>query len=831
MILALPPEVCFTDVLHVLRRRVPEGDPVLRLLRLAGRRRERLPPDAVTPGRRHACSPCSRSSPRRVWLGLTALFVVASQTYGRRTVFTVLATLTFGISVACAACAYGLWTLEAVRPRASDRAVVRRNRPPFPDRIRSISILILVYLFTPGIRILFSGRAPESLTREEAEQLRASQTLGKTSVDRGRRDRVGPHRPDGRNRRCDRDPEFPKRRGSRQAETDDGRRADDFPGDGSLCRRARRLPDRRFRRRPRRARSRRSTSRSCRNRDGWSHAFQVSSTGSGYTIYSHGKDGSGSSCEPGGNDEIRRRDLPDRRAVRAVSRGLEAVTPAPGQSLLQYRLVEKIGEGGMGVVWRATDTALGRDAAIKILPDDFSADPERLATIRARGQAARLAQPSEHRGGLRPALGRRACASSRWRWSRAKTSPRACRAGRLPVDEALAIATPDRRRARGGPRERRHPSRPEAGQRPPHRGRAGEGARLRPREGVRDAPASGTVRRACRPTVTSLGSVVGLILGTAAYMSPEQARGQPVDRRTDIWSFGCVLYEMLTGKRPFEGETVSDSIGKILQTEADLSGLPAKTPRAVRDLIARCLEKDAKEGSATSATHASRSRTLMRAETPIDAAVAGRSRPARPAGFPGRWPGSRSRWPWRRWSSRRVVVRPPHRRTAPSSWRLNAPEGMRFSEQPADVAVAPDGRSIVVVASRRRANSPPLLRRLDDPRWRKLPGTEGAYFPFWSADGRFVGFFASSKLKKIAIGGGTADMICDAATGRGGTWNQDGVIVFAPGNFGTAHAGEGRRGRDHARDRSRCIARRGRPPISPVPAGRQALHLRDHPRA
>src|SRR5262249_16581225 len=108
------------------------------------------------------------------------------------------------------------------------------------------------------------------------------------------------------------------------------------------------------------------------------------------------------------------------------------------------------------------------------------------------------------------------------------------------------------------------------------------------------APASGTDQQGLSPTVTSAGSVPGLILGTAAYMSPEQARGKTVDRRTDIWSFGCVLYEMLTGKRPFDGETVSDSIAKILQTEADLSRLPAGTPRAIRDLISACLVKDAK---------------------------------------------------------------------------------------------------------------------------------------------------------------------------------------------------------------------------------------------
>jgi Tol biopolymer transport system component len=132
----------------------------------------------------------------------------------------------------------------------------------------------------------------------------------------------------------------------------------------------------------------------------------------------------------------------------------------------------------------------------------------------------------------------------------------------------------------------------------------------------------------------------------------------------------------------------------------------------------------------------------------------------------------------------------PRERTASTSasgakfLALNAPEGMRFSGQPGDAVLAPDGRSIVVAASSDDGTMRLYVRKLDDPAWRALPGTEGVYFPFWSPDSRAVGFFAANKLKKITVGGGAPDTICDAATGRGGTWNQDGVIVFAPGSYG-----------------------------------------------
>jgi Tol biopolymer transport system component/tRNA A-37 threonylcarbamoyl transferase component Bud32 len=460
------------------------------------------------------------------------------------------------------------------------------------------------------------------------------------------------------------------------------------------------------------------------------------------------------------------------------------MVPAPGQSLLQYRLIEQIGAGGMGVVWRATDGALGRDAAIKILPDVFSGDPERL--VRFEREAKLLASLSHPNiaavYGLHVSDGVRFLAMEM-----VKGEDLAARLARgpLPVDEALTLG-----RQIAEALETAH----ENGVihrdlKPANIRLAADGTAKVLDFGLAKAfdtfAVSGSDQQVLSPTMTSAGSVMGMILGTAAYMSPEQARGKPVDRRTDVWSFGCVMYEMLTGKRPFDGETVSDSIGKILQTDADLSGLPARTPRAVRELIARCLVKDPKR----------RLRDMGDARIALeDAARAGAESAAEagPAAPSPAWRG------WLPWAVAAIAIAAavtvfavaPRGGTAANATRgakfvaLNAPGGMRFSDQPGDVVVAPDGRSIVIVATTDDGTSRLYLRRFDDPAWRTLPGTEGAYFPFWSGDGRYLGFFASNKLKKIAIGGGTAETICDAAAGRGGTWNQDGLILFAPGPSG-----------------------------------------------
>jgi len=457
---------------------------------------------------------------------------------------------------------------------------------------------------------------------------------------------------------------------------------------------------------------------------------------------------------------------------------------AAGRSLLQYRLIEPIGEGGMGVVWRATDSALGRDAAIKVLPDLFSGDPERLARFEREAKLlASLSHPNIAAVyGLHESGGVRFLAMEM-----VKGEDLAARLSRgpLPVDEALDIA---RQIAEG--LETAHENGVIHRDLKPANVRITSDGKVKVLDfGLAKAfdtsASSGSLAAGMSPTMTSAGSVAGLILGTAAYMSPEQARGKPVDRRTDIWSFGCVMVEMLTGKRPFDGETISDSIAKILQTDVDLTKLPAGTPRAARELIARCLEKDAKR----------RLRDIGDARLALeDAARAG------PEPAAGSIPSveTPTRRGWLPWAVTGVAIAaaiaafamaPRGGAAVPQAhgakfFALNAPDGVRFNDQAADFAVAPDGRTIVVAIPGDNGTPRLVLRRFDDPAWRPLPGTDGAYSPFWSADGRFVGFFAADKLKRVAISGGTPDTICEAAAGRGGTWNRDGVIVFAPGSSG-----------------------------------------------
>ena len=277
-----------------------------------------------------------------------------------------------------------------------------------------------------------------------------------------------------------------------------------------------------------------------------------------------------------------------------------------------------------------------------------------------------------------------------------------------------------------------------------------------------------------------------MILGTAAYMSPEQARGKPVDRRTDIWSFGCVMYEMLTGKRPFDGETVSDSIAKILADGCrSRQASREDTARGCESLIARCLEKDPKRrlrdiGDA---------RTRARGRCSRGSGAAGRCADRRRrSGVDALAPvgGGRDRGR----GGGYAVCRGASRRAATGATRgakflaLNAPGGMRFTDQTGDISVAPDGRSIVVVATSDDGTSAStcvvsmilLGAPSREPKRRTSRSGRGTVVS-WDSSRR-------TKLKKIAIGGGTAETICDAAAGRGGTWNQDGVIVFAPGPSG-----------------------------------------------
>ena len=282
------------------------------------------------------------------------------------------------------------------------------------------------------------------------------------------------------------------------------------------------------------------------------------------------------------------------------------------------------------------------------------------------------------------------------------------------------------------------------------------------------------------PTITVGGTREGSILGTAAYMSPEQARGRPADKRADVWAFGVVVYEMMTGRPAFAGETISEVIAKVIEREPDWSALPAATPPRLRELLRRCVRNDPK----------TRLQAIGDARVQVDELIGGV--PDEPVTT--------------------VVTQPRAQRGArylmivaalslllaaalavPAAlyFRRVVPEPLvtRFeiptppTSDPVSFALSADGRQLAYVAT---ADDVPRLwvRPLDQVTARPLPGTEGARYPFWSPNGRAIGFFADGKLKKIDLGSGETQPVADAPAGRGGTWNHDDVIVFAPAGFG-----------------------------------------------
>jgi hypothetical protein len=279
-----------------------------------------------------------------------------------------------------------------------------------------------------------------------------------------------------------------------------------------------------------------------------------------------------------------------------------------------------------------------------------------------------------------------------------------------------------------------------------------------------EAPAPAVGNPSVSPTLTIEGTLAGMIMGTAAYMAPEQARGTMLDKRADIWSFGVVLYEMLTGKQPFAGATVSDTLAAVLKTEPDLTLVPVRAQKLLR----RCLEKDPKKRL----RDIGEARYLLE-EEPQDEG----SRPTQslPLGIGG-WIlagglflalGILSFIHFREAPPLKTVLR----------YTLSAPENATNLHS---LAISPNGR-LVAIAAEVNGKRQLWLRALDAFRAQPMPGTEDATYPFWSPDSQHIGFFARGKLKKItATTGGPAQSLCDAPEGQGGSWNRDGVIVFSP---------------------------------------------------
>jgi len=464
------------------------------------------------------------------------------------------------------------------------------------------------------------------------------------------------------------------------------------------------------------------------------------------------------------------------------------VSLTPGSKLGIYEIVAPLGAGGMGEVYRARDTRLGRDVAIKALPPQFAQDPDRLA--RFEREAKLLASVSHpHIAGI---FGLEDIEKHRYlvlEFVEGETLAQRLDRGTPTIDESLQIC-----RQIASALESAH----ENGI--AHRDLKPGNVMITPAGDVKvldfglakggmGSGSSSDISLSHSPTLTHQHTGAGVILGTAAYMSPEQARGRTVDKRTDIWSFGCVLYECLAGRQAFEGETVSDLIARILEREPDWEALPSRTPSRIRELLKRCLEKDAKQ----------RMRDIGDARIEIDNVISTKS--SNPEARAAAAAAHRNRARLRTIVGALALVAITAAATyfgAPRTavpgmqkpLRLEIPQipGTRIAEDAAQVAISPDGSMVAYVGLDSAGVFRLWVRPLESIHARLVPGSEGADQPFWSPDSRYIGFSnTNSSLVKIAVNGNAAETVASVKGFRGGSWNRDNIILYAPFSEGAIY--------------------------------------------
>jgi len=489
---------------------------------------------------------------------------------------------------------------------------------------------------------------------------------------------------------------------------------------------------------------------------------------------------------------------------------------SPGSRLGSYEVVSLLGAGGMGQVYRARDTKLNRDVALKILPDLFAHDAERVARFTREAQTLaslnhpNIAQiygiveaPSPGGGAdhvhalvmelvegddLSVIIARHsgsvvAQGLSPVSQAGAKAPAYSQRASGLPLDDALPIA-----RQIAEALETAHD------QGIIHRDLKPANIKVRPDGTVKvldfglakamDPAGVSSTDAMASPTLTARATSMGMIIGTAAYMAPEQAKGKAVDRRADIWAFGGVLYEMLTGQRAFGGEDVSEVLASVLKTEPDWRPLAADVPPTVQRLLRRCLEKDPKRRL----SWIGEARLVLEDPTSARAGDPATSPVIAPASPPG------SRW-WRAlpWALAAAGIggallslllwAPWRTSTAPAPRKLLASIGADATVPTtygASAILSPDGSTLVFVAQPLAQVPQLFIRKLDQLQSAPLAGTDNAMSPFFSPDGQWIAFFAGGKLRKVSVTGGASVNLCDAESGRGGTWLEDDTIVFTP---------------------------------------------------
>jgi serine/threonine protein kinase len=444
-----------------------------------------------------------------------------------------------------------------------------------------------------------------------------------------------------------------------------------------------------------------------------------------------------------------------------------------GTRLGTYEIVALIGAGGMGEVYRAKDTKLGRDVALKILPASFTNDPERVARFRREAQVLASLNHSHIAQiyGMEEANGTQFLVLE---LVDGESLDKRIARGRIPVDDALAIAE-QLAEALEAAHDRGIIHRD---LKPANIALTKDGNVKVLDFGLAKAvePTTGSVDAMNSPTITSPAMMtgVGVILGTAAYMSPEQAKGRPADKRSDVWAFGCVLYEMLTGRRAFAGEDVSDTLALVLTRDLNWPALPTNTPASIRRMLRRCLEKDRKRRLADIADT-----RLEIADARREPEPASQLAPA-PATQRGHWARSTvAALVAMVFVSALVPAVLYVRRAVPESVVTRLDINTPPTTDAFSFALSPDGRQMAFVADGEKG-SQLWLRPLDKVAAQPLAGTEGASYPFWAPDSRAIGFFADGRLKRTDLTGGAPQVLADAPNGRGGTWNSEGVIVFTP---------------------------------------------------
>ncbi len=448
---------------------------------------------------------------------------------------------------------------------------------------------------------------------------------------------------------------------------------------------------------------------------------------------------------------------------------------AAGTKLGIYQIQALLGVGGMGEVYQARDTRLNRDVAFKVLPREFAGDEQRMARLTREAQVlASLNHPRiasiyglEEFGGTRTLV---------MELVPGLTLADRIAAGPIPLEEALPVAGQIAEAI-----EYAH----ERGV--VHRDLKPANVKLKPDGAVKVLDfglakavddGSAAADPSTSPTSSRLASREGVILGTAAYMSPEQAKGKTVDRRTDIWAFGCVLFEMLAGRKAFEGETVSETLAAVLRGEPDWTALPKTTTAEIRTLLERCLRKDIRSrlqsiGDARIALEESAVERDAGASVPSDSG-APRLRPSLIASWtiPGLLLGILLTWAW-------TTLRAP--RPEPAAVERLMIDGIS-SNLNSPAALSPDGQLIAFAKVERATRTSGIyVRRMDSFDSRLLPGTESGRSPFFSPDGTWIAYAGVRGLMKVPVRGGAAQFICPASSDAEGAWGPDGTIVLANG--------------------------------------------------